>query len=157
MVAQRLSRYLSAEQFGGISKNCTGRLVVPEVYSINPQEGSGSFCKVTFSAEVAPVSIFSSTQSCGRCSNEPCSTSSACLLNFSVDKKIIGELFPVIYWSSVRGNEGASGKAIASRARIDSSETALDISICSCMRVIGSSHLHSRSHSQQGRRLALLG
>ena len=106
-------------------KAYTGRLVVPEVYSIIPPLVIGNGTSWTSSSPL-PGSIFSITLSTGflgRCSKPSLRTSSALSLNLPDESSVIASLFSSMYRSSLAGKAEESGTAMLSHASMESSVT----------------------------------
>ena len=99
----------------------TGRLVVPEVYSIIPPLVMGKGTSWTSSSPL-PESLFSTTWSTGflgRCSRPSLRTSSALSWNLPDESSVTASLFSSIYLSSLAGNPEESGTAILSHANME--------------------------------------
>ena len=103
----------------------TGRLVVPEVYSIIPPFVMGNGTSWTSSSPL-PVSLFSITLRTGflgRCSKPSLRTSSAFSLNLPDESSVIASLFSNMYRSSLAGKAEESGTAMLSHASMERSVT----------------------------------
>ena len=103
----------------------TGRLVVPEVYSIIPPLVMGNGTSWTSSSPL-PVSLFSMTlrTGClGMCSKPSLRTSSAFSLNLPDESSVSASLFSSMYRSSLAGNAEESGTAMLSHANMERSVT----------------------------------
>ena len=103
----------------------TGRLVVPEVYSIMPPLVIGKGTSWT-SSSPQPVSLFSTTLRIGflgRCSRPSLRTSSALSLNLSEESRVAASLFSKTYLNSLAGKLEESGTAMLSHANMERSVT----------------------------------
>jgi hypothetical protein len=96
----------------------TGRLVVPDVYNMQPPRPEGWASTATLFFAVAPCSILSVMMSTGCCCSPAFRTSSAFFLKVGVERSSLASLFSRRYRSSLVGNKGERGSAIASRARM---------------------------------------
>lgn len=102
----------------------TGRFVVPDVYSIIPlDEGCFRSCRVTLSLLDAPSVSLLRIANRGSRSNPSRNSSMPLSAYFSVVSSILACELSRIYFSSPVGNDGESGSAMASLAKIASSVT----------------------------------
>lgn len=103
----------------------TGRLVVPEVYSIIPPLVMGKGTNWTSSSPL-PESLFSTTLRTGflgRCSRPSLRTSSAFSLNLPDESSVTASLFSSMYLSSLAGKAEERGTAMLSHASMERSVT----------------------------------
>ena len=102
----------------------TGRLVVPDVYSIIPPWLPTSSVSSTVDSWCAsPVNLLRKVK-VGVLSRPSFVTSSVFERNFSEDKSAVASLFSRIYLNSDAGKPGDRGRAIESLARHESNVTA---------------------------------
>ncbi len=95
----------------------TGRLVVPDVYSIIPADPGPIFSRVTFSWMPPPWNL-ANRRYAGSASSSVLSTSSALEANLAEDSSIKASLWFKTYCSSNAGNAGDSGTAMDLAARM---------------------------------------
>ena len=117
----RLSGEVLAATFERKLNVHTGRLVVPEVYSIIPPLVIGNGTRWTSSSPL-PVSLFSTalrTGFLGRCSRPSLRTSSAFSLNLPDESNVTASLFSSMYLSSLAGKPEESGTAMLSHASME--------------------------------------
>ncbi len=106
-------------------KNYTGRLVVPEVYSIMPPLVIGKGTNWTSSSPL-PVLLFSTTLRIGflgRWSRPSLRTSSAFSWNLLDESSVTASLFSSMYLSSLAGKAEESGTAMLSHANMERNVT----------------------------------
>lgn len=121
----RLSGEVSAA-ISGLGMNIyTGRLVVPEVYSIMPPLVIGKGISWTSSCPL-PVCLFSTTLRTGflgKCSKPSLRTSSAFSRHLPDESSVAASLFSRMYLSSLAGKADESGTAMLSHASMERSVT----------------------------------